>query len=230
MIRNLFAITLVYSFLTCLAAAQAEKPGKSFHIACWSEWDKEPVYIEKVQKGSSKKEMVEVGIHNMSYSSPYGYVPGKPINLYKKTGDTENPYQIVKSIVIPSGVKSPLVMMVKGKTKWNYQVYDIHPSVFPYGSYKMVNFTPKEVYAKMGEKKLRLKPKQSQSVILSTKNAGKAVHCQSWHSEKGKMTRVYSNMFMNRPTKRLFLFFYSTTDSRGKPTVKTKSLVDFRQS
>ncbi|MFC4993611.1 hypothetical protein [Rubritalea tangerina] len=230
MIRHLYLFALVSSFLTCLALGQSSKLGKTFYIACWSEWGDESVYIESVQKDSRKKSMVEVGIHPMSYSSPYGYVSGKPIKLYKKTGDPEKPFQVIKSLVIPSKVKKPLVMMVKGKTQWNYQVYDIHPSVFPYGSYKMVNFTSKDIYVKMGEKKLSLKPKQARSVVFSINSVKKAIHCQSWHNENGEMIRVYSNMFMNRSSKRSLMFFYTTVDSRGEAVVRTKSLVDFKPS
>ena len=230
MIRNLTIIVFVSSLLAGLAAGQDSQSSKKFYIACWSDWDKEPLYTENLAKGKSPKNMIKVGIHIMSYSAPYSYISGKPINLYKKTDNPDAPYQIVKSIVIPEQIKLPLVMMVKGKTRWLYLIYDIHPTVFPYGSYKMVNYTAKDIYVKMGENKVGIRPKQARSVVIPTESTGKALHCQSWHKEKEELVKVYSNMFMNRPEKRLLLFFYSTVDTLGQTVIKTRSLVDFKQN
>ena len=226
----LIAATILLSIWSNEALAQSSNPKKAFKIACWSEWNKEPVYIETKKEGSTSKEMIAIETHTMSYSASYKYTATKPINLFQKSNDPENPYKLFKSISIPGSIKLPLVLLLKGKSGWKHQVYDIHPSVFPYGSYKIVNYTPQEIWTKMGSKKVRIAPNRSKSITLSSKYAGKSFHCMAAHNQKGKPQVVYSNMFKNRASKRLLLFFYTIKDAKGNRSVKTKSLVDFRQA
>lgn len=230
MIRNIFSAALVLCLITNLSFGQSTKSSNSFKIASWSDFKEDPLFIKAKKRGDSRDPMVEVEIHNMNYSTSYSYNTKDPITLYQKSNDPKKPYNVALSITIPSDIKSPLVMLLKRKTKLGYKVYDIHPASFPYGSYKVANITPQNIYVKLADKQTRINANTSKSLTVTEAQRGKAFQLQAAVKRKNKIKVMYSNMLMNRQSKRLFLFFYTSVDSRGRTRVKSKSLVDFRQA
>ena len=234
---HLCCLFLTFLFLTPFAVAQErvgqldvasnqkKKSGPTFRIACWSAWTKSDLYI-----GKSKKKMVKVDIFDMSYSKKYPYTSGQPLRFYKKNQEAtgkENPYTLAMSVNIPASCKKPLVMLVLGEEGVRHMVYDLDAKKFPYGTYKVVNFTSVNLLTIMGGDSFSLKPKCNHFVKLKSRKKNKAVQCRVAVKSNGEVKLVYSSMMMNRSDKRMLLFFYPSKDEGGRMTVKCRSLVDF---
>jgi hypothetical protein len=163
----------------------------------------------------------------MSYSNGYHYKVGEPIKFYIKTSNEDEPYKLILSTSIPSDVRDPLVFLTINKEKVDHMVYDLDDKKFPFGSYKIVNFTTINLLVNFDDKKFSLKPKSTQFVNPSKNGQQKAVQCRVAIENKGEIKMVYSSMLMNRPQKRMIMFFYLTKDEVGRPAIKCRSLVDF---
>jgi hypothetical protein len=215
--------------LTHVATAQEDaQKGKHFRIACWSEWAGDDIFIRVPKKGEeeAKDGMLKIEILDMSYSAPYPYLPGKPLQFFKKTADAKEPYAPVMDVVIPDSNKDPLVMLILGRDKISKVVYDLDPGKFPFGSYKVVNFTNEDLAAEVAGKRFKLKPRGSELVNPSSKEE-KAIQFKVAANLTEKPKVVYSSMMMNLPKKRMLMFFFPVTDEAGRGTIKCRSLVDF---
>ena len=203
-----------------------KKPGRTFQIACWSDWTKGELYIGNPKKKGGSQ-MTKVDILNMSYSKGYSYKIDQPLYFYRKTEDLENPYAMALKVSIPQSYKKPLLMLIIEKKKIRHILYDLDANKFPYGSYKVVNFTRVNLFADFGGKKFAIKPNQDHFVSLNHGKKSKAVQLRVAMKSKKKSKLIYSNMLMNRKNKRMLMFFYATKDEADRPTIKCRSLVDF---
>lgn len=215
-----------------VAAQDKPAKGPSFRIACWSEWTKDELFIRLPRKvkgdedGKGKGKMLKLEILDMSYSPSYPYTPGEPLLFFKKTDDEKEPYAPELKVLIPNSYKDPLVMLMLGKEKTTHFVYDLNTKNFPFGSYKVINFSSVDLFTELAGKRFALKPKSSHMVNLSLKEK-KAIQCKVAVKQNGKAKLVYSSMLMNRPNKRMLMFFFPTKDEAGRSTIKCRSLVDF---
>lgn len=204
-----------------------EYRGKTFKVVCWGEWTKEDLYIGRPRK-SREGRMTKVSILNMRQSKAYPYKSGEPVVFYKQTDDEKKPYEKVISVTIPQTCSEPLIMLVLKKKKVEHMVYDLDAKQFPYGSFRVVNFSPLELRTIVGKDKFILKPKSDRTVIPNSSGKPKAVPCRVAVKSKNKTKVVYSSMLMNRPYKRHMLFFYPTKDEVGRTVFRSRSLVDFK--
>ena len=228
---SVFCLSFLFSFL-CVAQegvpveSVKKKPGRTFQIACWSDWTKDELYIGNPKKKGGSQ-MTKVDILNMSYSQGYSYKIDQPLYFYRKTEDPENPFMMALKVAIPQTYKKPLLMLIIEKKKVRHILYDLDANKFPYGSYKVVNFTKVHLFADLGGKKFSIKPNQNHFVRLSHGKKTKAVQFRVAMKSNKKSKLIYSNMLMNRKNKRMLMFFYTTKDEADRTTIKCRSLVDF---
>ena len=203
-----------------------KQAGKTLRIACWSSWDKDDLYIKGKKKGA-EEEMVKLKIFNMSYSKEYHYRVGESLKFYVKTGNEENPYKLMLSANIPSSFREPLVLLSITGQGVEHMIYELDDKSFPFGSYKIVNFTPTNLFVNFDGKKFSLKPKSNFFVNPRKSGEQRAVQCRVGIRYKEDTKLVYSSMLMNNPNKRMLMFFYPTKDEAGRSAIKCRSLVDF---
>lgn len=200
--------------------------GASFKVASWKGWSGQDLYIAKSGNAEKNNEMIKIDILNLRYSDNYPFKRSNPVVFYHKTDNDEQPYLPALSVPIPPGCRKPLILLHPEKEKINHIVYDLNDKDFPFGSYKVVNFTNSPLLIQFGKKRSKLPPRKS----ASFKPGGlekRAVGCKIGINQGGITKVVYSNMLMRRPHKRMIMFFYSDKDQAGRPVIKSRSLVDF---
>ena len=141
--------------------------------------------------------------------------------------DPENPYVMALKVAIPKSYKKPLLMLIIEKKKVRHVLYDLDANKFPFGSYKVINFTKVHLLADLGGVKFTLKPNQDHFVRLNHGEKIKPVQLRVAIKGKKRSKLIYSSMLMNRKSKRMLMFFYATKDEADRPTIKCRSLVDF---
>ena len=195
----------------------------TFRVCCLGDWKKGDIYA-KTGKKDNKPVYEKLDILDMGYSADIPYIRAKPIKLYKLTDDEENPYQEVLNIVIPQGIKTPLILLVPIKDKLQHRVYDINPTVFPYGSFKMVNFSKMSLKVGIDDDIRPLSPSAS---LLYAPLADKKK--SAWLRIAGLKTKktIFTSMIMRRKAKRVIIFIINSVGTDGSQSIKTRMLVDF---
>jgi hypothetical protein len=214
------------------ATGHAQETGKNpamVRFTVWGDWAGKDLYLKR--PGSSSKpddDFIKLELLDLGYSAAVPFLRGGPIEIctpLEKDGETI--WQTVMNIVIPAGIREPLVLIIpNGNGATQYIVYDLHPSVFPYGDYHIVNLSKMHLFAKLDDTVLRLSPGTSSHF----KGAGKDkmnvwLRVAAEDTEKNAKV-VYSSMMRNRSDKRMFMFFNSANATPDAP-ISVRTLVDF---
>lgn len=107
-------------------------------------------------------------------------------------------------------------------------VVDLNPKEFPWGSYRFVNFTNAKLVGMASKTNFSIDPGKIHMFNPDKeKNNRLAIQVKAIKGESSEM--VYSNMVINRPSKRMLVFFHPAKDPGGAERIETRCLVDFRQ-
>ncbi len=222
-------ITLAFACLTHWAAAQTEAApeaprGPTFRISTWGAWEGPELHVAA---GSNWKivELIDLG-----YSPPMEFKREQPVVLTRKTfTDKGEKYVPFLTVPIPKEIGSPLILLVPdGKGSARSFVVDLAPSAFPWGSYQLVNFTGENFDSQVGNEKFQL-PSTKTHLVNPQKDQNTRLPILVRSGVGNDLTTVYSTMVINRPSKRMLLFFHPKNGPSGKVSVEARCLVDFRQ-
>jgi hypothetical protein len=225
--RSLAATLLAGLFPVMVLAQDAPKDppaGFTFKISSWGAWKGPELFIKHGTK------WLPVEILDLAYSSPLPYNRGEPLVLARKTpSDTGEAYVPLLSVIIPEDCREPLVLLLPDAMGASRPfVVDINPKEFPWGSYQFVNFTHSKLVGLINKSMFSVEPGKVQMINPSnSENTRLAIQVKSVKGEQSKI--VYSNMVINRPSKRMLIFFHSAAGGTGEPTIETRCLVDFQQ-
>jgi len=223
-LRHFLCYTIIFSGIS---QAQGDLPPvkkkTTYRVCCLGDWTKGDIY-SKTDKRGAKPAYKKLDVMDMGYSADTPFKRAKPIKFYKLTDDEETPYQEVHSVIIPQGIKTPLILLIPTKDKLLHRVYDIDPTVFPYGSFQMVNFSKMNLKVGIDDDIRPLKPKASQQFAPL-----KAKKKAAWLRIADAQTNAYvfTSMIMRRQAKRVIVFIVNSAKADGTQSVKTRMLVDF---
>lgn len=223
----ILSILLIVSLLPPVSgqteANATEERGPHFRVTSMGKWAGPELFVR------IKDKWQPLELLDMAYSAPMPFSRQEPVAFARK-GTAGDEYVPVLSVSIPKDCLSPMILMQASKDgKIQHHLSDIDPANFPYGSYKLVNFTRFPLAAQFGDKRFSLGPA---GVQLVSPDPGKTAPYPILIREgqdKEKWKTVYSNMVINRPSKRMFLFLYPVDDGSGTSTANVRCLVDFRQ-
>jgi len=201
------------------------KKGRHFKVACLGEWSGGALFVSSAQKKPDTKKMIEVPIFDMSYSPSLPYKVGQPIQFFKKTESEKTPYKLALSVKIPENIKAPLVLLMSHDKKISYRVFELDPKAFPFGSWRMVNLSKKNLVAAMDKEVKPLPPGKEMIFHASGKKFVK-----SWVRIGSKDSKeiVFSTMIIRRDFKRVIVFLGGGRDTHGQATLNSRMLVDFK--
>lgn len=223
-------------FLALLVPCLAQEPEGKTAIArftVWGDWNGKELYIKKPGSSSKKDEdFIKLDLLNLGYSAAVPFHQAKPFELctpLEKDGETI--WQPLITVTIPAGIREPLVMIFpEGSAGPRFRVFELHPSVFPYGDYQLVNLSKVPLYAKLDETVLNL-PQDGSGQFKGVGKTNMNVWLRVAAEDLEKKSHiVYSSMMRNRGDKRMFMFFHprdTSADTMLESPVSVKTLVDF---
>lgn len=223
---------LLFCLIPALAAqtqtgssSEKEKRGSVFRSTSLGKWMGPELFIRNGKKWEPV-EMLDMGLSPaMRFSRSEPIVFARQVQV-----EDELKYLPVVTVKIPANCLIPLVLMqAQEDGKIQQFITDLDPKNYPYGSYKLVNFTKDTVTAQFGKKRFSLrsggvelvdprKDAENRLPIMIVKNHGK---------ENAEI--LYSNMVMNRPAKRMVMILHPAKGRNGETIARVRSLVDFRQ-
>lgn len=195
------------------------------HFCVWGKWAGEELFVKSSSKKYTKLELLDMG-----YSPKYSFKKGAPLPIYiREVVEGEASFVPLMQIKVPATTKSPLVLIFPAEdNSTRYQVFDIHPSVFPYGGYQVVNLGKVPLLAQLDKKGVQVNPDKSVKLNGSQEDGANMWLRVAAKGANNQTKLVYSSMLKNRKAKRMFLFFYPQKDQKNPIGVKT--LVDFSPS
>lgn len=218
--------------LTCgLASAVGESPengaeskGLGFKISSWGEW-KGPELFVKNDSNWKKIELLDLG-----YTESLPFKRGEPVILVRKT-QTDKGEQYLPYLTVPIAancLQPLLILIADGKGGAKSMVVDLDPKNFPWGSYKFVNFSQAHLAGMVNQTLFKLEPgKDYMFDPKKSENNRLAIQVKTNNGETSEI--IYSNMVINRPSKRMILFFHPSAGTSGEVKIESRCLVDFRQ-
>lgn len=223
----------ILGLLACgMAAAAGQPPDKDaehnapgFKISSWGEWKGPDLFVK--QASHWKK----IDLLDLGYTESLPFRRDEPVVLARltQTDKGQDSYLPFLSVPIAANCKEPLILLVaddKGGAR--AMVVDLNPKEFPWGSYKFVNFTQSPLVGLVNESLFRLEPGKT-SMIDPKKEANARLAIQVKTDKGDASEMIYSNMVINRPSKRMILFFHPQANGSGQPRIESRCLVDFRQ-
>ena len=198
------------------------RSGKFYKVSCFGDWKLGEVFV---QKGRTQEDVVELEIMNMGYSARMPYKLDKPVRFLQKTEDEKNPYKVLLEVKIPAEYKQPLILLVPEGKKLKYKIFEIDPSVFPYGACQLVNFSGLKLQVALNKDNRNLSPGGAQMFAPIDQNREKA-----WLriGDVGTKKLIFSSMMMRRAQKRMLVFLINDKGQDGSKQVKTRMLIDFK--
>lgn len=228
----LLAIGLLLAIGAPGHAQESEKKSPTARFTVWGDWLGKELYVKR--PGSSPKEddgFLKLDLLDLGYSAAVPFLRASPIELCTRLEkDGETIWHPLITVTIPAEIREPLVLIIpNGNDEARYAVYDLHPSVFPYGDYQIVNLSKMHLFAKLDETALRLNPGTSSYFKGGDKSKMNVwLRVAAEDSEKNAKV-VYSSMMRNRSDKRMFMFFNSANATPDAP-ISVRTLVDFAPS
>lgn len=229
--RNPLISSLAMCLLACLwdgLAHAKDKPegahgGPAFKVSSWGNWSGPELFV----KTAGKWERLE--LLDMGYAKSFGFPRDQPLVFCSRQQTAKGESYVPEvTIAIPQGCREPLVLLVPVAKVPQAYVVDLCQQAFPWGSYQFVNFTGAKLAGMVASTQFVLDPGKSHCVNPAMTGNGrmaiqvKAQVANAWET-------VYSNMVINRPTKRMLVFFHPTPGTPGGGAIETRCLVDFRQ-
>jgi hypothetical protein len=210
-----------------------KKPVVRFTV--WGNWSDKVLHIKHPDPSRKpEEEYVKIDLLDLGYSAEIPFLRGKPIDLctpVEKDGKTV--WETLITVNIPAGIREPLVLIFPkgdGEESARYRVFELHPSVFPFGDYQLVNLSTVPLYAKLDETVLNLPAGESGHFKGSgQKQLNVWLRVAAEDLEKNTHI-VFSSMMRNRIDKRMFMFFYPPDENSDTPTdakIAVRTLVDF---
>jgi hypothetical protein len=212
------------------APAQTRKSeGPTARFTVWGSWEGQELFVENPKSSRNGEHHLKLDLLDLGYSAEIPFERSEPIELCTRLEqDGETLWQPLIRVTVPIGIRDPLVMIFPGEEEASpsYQVFDLDPSVFPYGSYQLVNLTKVRLFAKLDETGILLPPgEQGQFEPEGSSKLNVWLRVAAEDREKNGRI-IYSSMMKNRPDKRMFMFFHPSDPSAENPFA-VRTLVDF---
>ena len=205
---------LILIFYSALMSLSAGEKDREFLVSSIGDWTNSDLFYE-----TPKGKMQKLALQNMGYSKAYPFT-NSDIKVYHKEESGE--YRAVLSLTVDKTYKKPFIVFFGGKTKIEYQVFDVDRSVFDYGGLRVYNGTNRKISVKLDEK--------VETVTENTFTSFEAINSDkktAWFRVEEKDKLAFSSMIMRRKTKRMFMFVTESTDTNGRSKISISSLVDF---
>lgn len=203
-----------------------ERPrGPTFRVSTWGTWAGPELFV--AADGSWKPiELIDLG-----YSQDMPFSRDQPVILARKMQtDKGERYMPFISISVAKEIAAPLILLVPdGKGSARSFVVDLAPNAFPWGSYQFVNFTDQNFDSQVGNERFQL-PSSKSKLVNPQKTENTRLPILVRTGTANNWTTVYSTMVINRPSKRMLLFFHPGKGPGGEANVEARCLVDFRQN
>jgi hypothetical protein len=207
--------------------SREKKPVARFTV--WGDWAGKDLYIKKADASPKQDDAyLKLDLLDLGYSAAVSFSRASPIELCTKLEkDGETLWQPLLTVSIPAEIREPLVMIFpNGGGVARHRIFDLHPSVFPYGGYQLVNLSELRLFAKLDETSLLLRPGASGHFKGNGKSELNVWLRVAAEGVDKNAHVVYSSMMRNRSDKRMFMFFHATDASPDSP-VSVRALVDF---
>lgn len=233
--RLLPALGLFLALGTPAHAQESEETTAMARFTVWGDWTGKDLYVKKPGTSSKPDEdYIKLDLLDLGYSAAIPFRRANPIELFtplEKDGETI--WKSLITVTIPAGIREPLVMIFpkgNGDAAPRSSVFELHPSVFPYGDYQLVNLSTVPLYAKLDDAVLNL-PAGASGHFKGTGEPKLNVWLRIAAEDLEKNSHVvYSSMLRNRSDKRMFMFFHSednSSDAATESPVSVRTLVDF---
>ncbi len=215
--------------IPCHAQEEPEKKSAMVRFTVWGDWQGKDLYIKGPDSSSGADGgFIKIDLLDLGYSSGMPYQRTKPIELCTPVEkEEETIWQPLITVAIPADIREPLVMIFPKKDgEASHRVFDLNPSVFPYGGYQLVNLTEVRLFAKLDETGLMLGPGESgQFKGNGDSRLNVWLRVAAEGLDKNSYV-IYSSMMRNRSDKRMFMFFHRSDSSPDTP-VAVRTLVDY---
>lgn len=211
------------------ADERGHKRGPVLRVTALGDWLGPELDIMQPEPGTPPDEIVRVPIDpkDMCYSPAVPFRKDRPLWIVKRGSPPEKP-EILLKVAIPSNVRQPLLLLVPKNGKVVTRIFDTNPSVFPYGSIHVVNFTTDELGVLCGKKGGRVSKGGTYQLSPARPGGKPAPELLSIGNPKdGK--HYFKSMIMRRPEKRMLVFFLTDPKDPSGPPIN-RMLVDFRQA
>ena len=220
MIKNIllaFLYLLAGSQFLAAQADDSENPrqprGKKAYFVCTSfpKGFKNPITVR------TGKKIQQVELSKRSASDPIKLTASgivEVVELKENPAEGEDPYQVIAKAVVKTTSKDSLIILspAEAKKTGSTQVYSTSVqdlTKFKGGDYLYINLSPTEIVVKLGDKKLRVKPRSSK--IYDAKNLKKAVNVATSYGYLDKGSKQWkllsASTVVLRPTRREICVF-----------------------
>lgn len=241
-IRSIMKNLLYYFLFGLISVVQAQEsdqnsgdegPKRTFSVTCWGEWDGPELFVKEEGQRDAEGKWHKLALADLAISPPLPFEKGSQITLYQQLegqeGTDDEAFKVFARFKVPSTVRMPLLVLFKSGKKIQGKIFDLSPDRFPGGSYVFVNLGAKPLQIELNNKKFNLKPGQEHLVRGRIKKNQRVQIRANAMNDEGKLTNRYSSMLINRPNKRMVMFFFPTTNQAGLETISCRSVVDFVQ-
>ncbi|WP_435895616.1 hypothetical protein [Oceaniferula spumae] len=209
----IFLRALTLSLILSSSVAAAE-----FVLTSWGDWKGDELFAKV------KSDYVAMDLMDLSLSKTMTYDKGHGLVLYRKElKEDKTVFVPAVKVSVPASIIKPLVMLYMVEGSVRYRVLEMSPEKYPGSSIRFVNLSPRNLVVTFGEKNYGLKP-ASEVLVKPQIREKKAVQITaSIITGESKLQKMYSSMILNRPKKRMVMFFHPT----GPNELHCRSLVDF---
>ena len=193
-------------------------------------WD-DAVSARKLSLVRGESEVEITGMHPNKRSGALRLKGAGPVFLRaldKAAGEDGKPVQ--RECKVPEGMTHPLLLVMadeKHPTGVRVVVFDDNPAEFPWGAYRFLNATPKEMVAQMEQKAVKL-PTGWKAVNLTLDGDVRGVGARLALAEKIE-TPLYTAIWEYDPTIRTLCFIVPATDPR-MGVVEVKAVPEDRRT
>ncbi|GAA5495421.1 hypothetical protein Rhal01_01596 [Rubritalea halochordaticola] len=192
-----------------------------FSVTVLGDWKGDKLFVKQ------DTEYKELSVYDLSITGPLKYQRKEGVVLYQQEKvDGEFGYKPVRVVKIPPGIKHPLLLFMFNGKEWGVRIYELDDSNFPGGAYCFVNLCKVPILAKLNDKGQILKPGKEVLVKRGVTENERVMISASVEGKGGKVETLFSTMSINRPQKRMIMFF-APTEKNGMKTIGCRSLVTY---
>lgn len=216
---------LLYLMIVGSCFAQSRKVGAYFYTMDYADQDRE------ILLPSSKDDYEKISLSTANIYGPYKTTLTKENKLFlcdknplpiDQQKDAPFTHPIIANIQIPSNIKEPLIILIPSKKSMKYEALVVERSVtdFPMGSYRMINFTNRNIRGMVGNTKVQIKP-WKQAFFNPTKDSDNSNRYKViFQFEENERWQTFgATTWTKRLNKRTLLFSYISPDN-GKMKIR----------